>query len=92
MGAMRKILRIVLFTGNRFLRGGGRRGASAGTGRRHPLREAPALVLGCGLRRPEAASPAMGRVERRDGRRCVVEGARAAIARGQTSGLLPDAP
>jgi hypothetical protein len=32
------------------------------------------MVLGCGLRRSEAAALTMGRVERRDGRWCVVKG------------------
>ena len=40
------------------------------------MREAPAKLLGCGPRRPDAAALAMGQVERRDGRWCIGEGAR----------------
>jgi hypothetical protein len=32
------------------------------------------VLLGCGLRRPEAAALTMGHVQQRDRRRCIVEG------------------
>src|ERR1039458_3154010 len=52
------------------------------------VHDAPAMPLGCGLRRSEAAARTMGYVERRYGRWCVVEGARAP-ARRVTCGLPP---
>ena len=49
---------------------GRRRARAAGVG----LREAPAMLLGCGLRRSAVAACAMGRGEGRDAGRCIVEG------------------
>ena len=46
----------------------------AAMGRR--ARKAPAKLCACGPRRSDAAALTMGHVERRDGRRCIAEGAR----------------
>jgi hypothetical protein len=53
-------------------------GTAAGIGRG----KRPAMLLCCGLRRSQAAALTIGHVERWDGRRCIVDGARAAGARG----------